>query len=129
MISVDTNLVVRLLTGDDEPQYRQARQVFESEQIFIADTIVQETEWVLRYAYHFSAEDIADAFTRLFGLKNIHLSVPAVIANAVEWHREGMDFSDALHLAQSQQCERLVTFDKRFLTKAKSLGKCPVVVP
>ena len=129
MISVDTNLVVRLLTRDDELQYRKARQVFESEQVFIADTVVQETEWVLRFAYHFSAEDISAAFTRLFGLKSIHLTVPAVISNAIEWHQKGLGFSDALHLAQSQQCERLVTFDKQFVARAKNLAECRVVAP
>ena len=129
MISVDTNLVVRLLTRDHESQYKKARSLFKSEQVFIPDTVIQETEWVLRYAYQFSVGEICDAFTRLFGLRNIRLSNPALIANAIDWHQQGMDFSDALHLAQSQQCEKLYTFDKKFSAKAKALTKCLVVTP
>ena len=129
MISVDTNLVVRLLTRDHEAQYRKARSIFKSQQIFIPDTVILETEWVLRYAYRFSADDICGALTKLFGLSNIRLADPARVANAIGWHRQGMDFSDALHLAQSPQCERLYTFDKEFSAKAKALTNCQVVLP
>ena len=74
--------------------------------------MILETEWVLRYAYDFSAEDICGAFINLSGLKNIHLSNPKFISQAIEWHWQGMDFSDALHIIQGQQYEKLYTFDK-----------------
>jgi len=54
MISVDTNVIVRLLTGDDRPQFKRDRSLFEKESIFITTTVILETEWVLRYAYHFN---------------------------------------------------------------------------
>jgi predicted nucleic-acid-binding protein len=129
MISVDTNLLVRLLTRDHESQYKKARALFKSEQVFIPDTGIQEAEWALRVTYQFSAAEINNAFTLLFGLKNIHLSNPALIAKAIDWHQQGMDFSDALHLAQSQHCERLYTFDKKFLVKTKTLSNCLVSAP
>ena len=53
MISVDTNIVVRLLTQDDEVQYQKSLEIFQSPEIFIADTVILETEWVLRFAYKF----------------------------------------------------------------------------
>ena len=62
MISVDTNVIVRLLTCDDPPQFKRAKSLFEKESIFITTTVILETEWVLRYAYHFEALKIADAF-------------------------------------------------------------------
>jgi len=103
MIAIDTNIIIRFLTHDNERQYKKAFSVFNSQEIFIPDTVILETEWVLRYAYSFSPEDICRAFTNLFGLKNIHLSNPTFIVQAIEWHKQGMDFSDALHLTQCQQ--------------------------
>lgn len=128
MISVDTNIIIRLLTHDDEQQYKKSFLIFNSQEIFIPDTVILETEWVLRYAYNFSPEEICGALTKLFGLKNIHLSNPAFIAQAIEWHKQGMDFSDALHLAHCQQYEKLYTFDKKFSSKAKGLTNCLVVL-
>lgn len=129
MIAIDTNIIIRFLTHDNERQYKKAFSVFNSQEIFIPDTVILETEWVLRYAYSFSPEDICRAFTNLFGLKNIHLSNPTFIVQAIEWHKQGMDFSDALHLTQCQQYEKLYTFDKSFSSKSKNLTPCSVISP
>ena len=126
MIAADTNVIVRLLTHDDERQYKRALSLFSSQLVFIPDTVIQETEWVLRYAYEFSAEEICRALSGLCGLINVRLSDPTRIAQAIEWHKQGLDFSDALHLAQSQKCEKLYTFDKSFFAKANNLGSCLV---
>ncbi|MFK5986347.1 MAG: PIN domain-containing protein [Pseudomonadota bacterium] len=82
MISVDTNIIIRFLTHDDNLQYKKAFSIFNSYEIYIPDTVILETERVLRYAYDFSPEDIYNAFISLFGLKNIHLSNPGFIALA-----------------------------------------------
>ena len=129
MICVDTNIIIRFLTHDDEQQYNKAFSIFNSYEVFISDTVVLETEWVLRYAYKFSVDDICYALLNLFGLNNVHLSNPSLIAQAIEWHKQGLDFSDAMHLAQCQQYEKLYTFDKSFSSKAKNLTNCQVVSP
>ena len=126
MIAVDTNVIVRLLTHDDERQYKRALSLFSSQLVFIPETVIQETEWVLRHAYEFSAAEICRALSGLFGLINVRLSDPTRIAQAIEWHKQGLDFSDALHLAQSQRCEKLYTFDKSFSARANNLGSCLV---
>ena len=43
MISVDTNVIVRLLTGDNQPQFKRAMSLFEKESIFISTTVILET--------------------------------------------------------------------------------------
>jgi len=129
MIAVDTNIIVRFLTHDDDQQYQKAFTIFNSQQVFIPDTVILETEWVLRYAYRFPPKNICDAFTGLFGLKNTHLANPIFIAQAIEWHQQGLEFSDAMHLAQCQQYQTLYTFDKSFSHKAKDLTTCVVSLP
>lgn len=129
MTAIDTNIIVRLLTGDDASQCRQARRIFENHEVFIPDTVILETEWVLRFAYKFEPADINGAFTKLLGLPNVRVLRPDSISKAIEWHRQGLDFADALHLAASQNQTRFLTFDAKLVRKSKGLSKCPVKSP
>ena len=129
MISVDTNVIVRLLTGDDQPQFRKAKSLFEKESIFITTTVILETQWVLRYAYHFKPLQIADAFQSLFGLVNVRLEEPHIVADAIKWHKKDLDFADALHISKSQNSRSFATFDKKLIKKAGKLANIPISEP
>lgn len=129
MVAVDTNVIVRFLTQDDAQQYRKAFVIFNTQEVFISNTVVLETEWVLRFAYKYSQQDICDALINLFGLSNVHLADESAVTQAIQWHKSGLDFADALHLTQCAQSEKLYTFDKRFISKAKDLISCPVIKP
>ena len=49
MVGLDTNVLVRYLTRDDESQWQQAKEVIESGQLcFIANIVLCELVWVLR---------------------------------------------------------------------------------
>jgi len=52
-----------------------------------------------------------------------------LMAQVLAWHENGMDFADALHLAQSQNCSAIYTFDTKFINTAKGLTKCEVQLP
>jgi predicted nucleic-acid-binding protein len=122
MIAVDANVVVRLLVGDDPEQAALARRLFESGPIFIPDTVVLETAWVLAFSYGLTSETIAAGLQRLFGLPNIHLRDAAEMALALGWHDHGLDFADALHLAQAARCTSMMTFDRRFAARGQEIG-------
>lgn len=129
MIAIDTNIIVRLLVNDDADQYKKAYSLFDQHEVFIADTVVLETEWVLRFAYDFKSDQIADALTKLLGLPNVFVNHPTIAAQAVTWHTQGLDFSDAFHLANSQQCKAFYTFDKKMINRANSIESCVVLNP
>ncbi len=129
MIAIDTNVLVRLLIADNPVQYKASVKLFSTEQIFIPDTVILETEWVLRAAYDFEPAQICDAFKRIFGLENVALNDDQRIAQAIAWHEMGLDFADALHLACSHNQESLKTFDNDFIKRAKSLTACVVEKP
>lgn len=129
MIAIDTNVLVRLLTSDNPIQFKASQKLFEVEEIFIPDTVVLETEWVLRAAYDLDVESICGALRQVFGLKNVHLSNAQLIAQAIAWHEAGLDFADAFHLALSRDHEALKTFDADFIKRAKSLSECCVEKP
>lgn len=121
MISIDTNVLVRLLTGDDKAQAAKAKRLFAREHIYITKTATLEAEWVLRYAYEFNTDAIADAFTKMLGQQNVTVEETQHVARATVLLRNGMDFADALHLACSQNYA-FVTFDKKLKAKAANAG-------
>ncbi len=62
MIGVDTNILVRYLTKDDEKQWKQAAEIIEAgEQCFVANIVLCELAWVLRRnPDQFSREQISN---------------------------------------------------------------------
>ena len=129
MVAVDTTVVVRLLTRDDEAQFQKATALFGKQDIFIPETVILETEWVLRYAYKFEPAPICDALAKTLGLTNVKTQRPETVAQAIALTRQGLDFADALHLASSHECAQFATFDTAFIKQAKGLTKCRVKKP
>ncbi len=130
MIAVDTNVVVRLLVADDPAQHAASARLLKEHDVFVPDTVVLETEWVLRFAYRFEPAQVVRGLRGLFGLPNVHLAQAAPVAQALRWHEEQqLDFADALHLAQCQHLSALKTFDRKFIQRAAALGTCQVEAP
>jgi predicted nucleic-acid-binding protein len=122
VIAVDTNVLVRLLVADNIAQFRVSQKLFEVEQIYVPDSVVLETEWVLRAAYELSSTQICGALRGLFGLPNVHLRNDRQISQIIVWYESGLDFADAFHLALSAEQSSLKTFDIDFIKRAKKLG-------
>ena len=129
MAAIDTNVLVRFVTGDDPVQLKASQMLFASENIFIPHTVVLETAWVLRAAFNVDRPTICDVFRKIFGLKNVTVEHPQRVAQAIDWHEAGLDFADALHLALSQDHDSLKTFDKAFIKGAKGVTACRVALP
>ena len=129
MIAIDTNILVRLFTRDDEEQFQKSKNLFERHKVFIPDTVILEAEWVLRFAYDFDRSSINEALRKLFGLAQVKLANPQAVASALLWHEQGLDFADAFHLALSQKQPVLKTFDQNFIKKSRKLSNCAVQKP
>ncbi len=121
MVAVDTNVLVRLLTGDHPAQYRASRKLFSSTEIFVPDSVVLETEWVLRAAYDLDPRTVCEALRGVFGLQNVTVANGEAVSRALDWHEAGLDFADALHLALSKEHDVLKTFDAGFIRHARAL--------
>lgn len=129
MIAVDTNIIIRLITKDDQLQYEQSLELFKNQNIFIPDTVILETQWVLRFAYKFKPVEICQSLRKLFGLPNVYLTNGKLILQIIEWHENGLDFADAFHLASSNHCAEFYTFDEKFINKSQYLGNSIVKKP
>lgn len=119
MLAVDTNVIVRYLTDDDGAQSRIARRLIDDNPIRLLPTVLLETEWVLRSVYAFSRERIHAGLTAFIGLRNISIEHPERIASALNWFGQGMDLADAVHLADSVDCEAFATFDRKLAAAAR----------
>ena len=122
MIAIDTNVVVRYLTGDHPTQSAKARALVDKNPVFVPVTVTLESEWVLRSAYGYERVDVAHALRAFAGLPNVTMAQAPVIAAALDLFESGMDFADALHLRLSAECERFVTFDAKFVKTARRTG-------
>ncbi len=122
MLAIDTNLVVRYLTGDHPRQSPRARELIDGEQVFVAIAVALEAEWVLRSAYDYRPADVARALRAFAGLPTVTVEDGASVATALDLAEKGMDFADALHLARSTQCTGFTTFDRKFAKAAKAAG-------
>lgn len=122
MTAVDTNVLVRLLTGDDPAQADSARHLFAAGPIWIAKTVLLETGWVLRSLYGFEEAAICDAFRKLLGLKNVNAEDGPGVAAALALTSQGIEFADALHLSGRPPGTAFVSFDKAFVRRAKRAG-------
>ena len=129
MVAVDTNILVRLLTGDDPVQFQASLGLFAKHEVHIPDTVILETEWVLRHAYEFEPVAICTALRKLCGLSNVRLNNPRPLAQALDWHENGLDFADAFHLALSQHTTAMKTLDDRYIRRARKLTPCVVERP
>ncbi len=129
MIAIDTDILVHLLTDDDQVQARRAADLMESADIYIPKTVMLETEWVLRYTYGIDKDRIMKGFQKLLGLWNAKFEDLPAVALAISWYGYGIDFADALHLASSREAEEFATFDNLFTQKARRISAGNIIVP
>lgn len=127
MVSVDTNVIVRGIVGDDEAQAAAAKRVFESGPVFVATTVLLECEWVLRFTYRMDRERIAKVFAGIATMANVKIEDESCFLEALRLYDAGLDFADAQHLASSRECAEFATFDRAFARRAPQ-GACPVIL-
>ncbi|HLH20474.1 MAG TPA: type II toxin-antitoxin system VapC family toxin [Bryobacteraceae bacterium] len=115
MRAVDTNVLVRLLTGDD-PSQTVAAEEFVREGVWASTVAVVETIWVLKRYYGISSAEQAKAVEMLLQHENLHLEDSEAVAAALDLFRARpkLGFSDCLILALARHAGHLPlgTFDR-----------------
>lgn len=122
MVAIDTNIVVRYLTGDHPEQSARAREIVDGQPVFVPVTVVLETEWVLRSAYGNKPAEVARALRAFGGLSSVMIEDATTVATALDLAERGMNFADALHLSRSEDQKAFLTFDRRFVKAAQAAG-------
>ena len=118
---LDTNFIVRYLTGDPRDMAERAAQVIDSEEILVLSEIVLlETAYVLTKVYKVARPELVDALMTLVQKSNLqlaNLSKPSVL-ESLRLCRDSKrhSFADALIWAQARErgAVRIYSFDGRF---------------
>lgn len=121
MIGVDTNVLVRFLVRDDEPQFQRAlklirREISAGRQVLVSLLVLLETEWVLRSRYSFKKEEIVNVFSGLLEAADIQFEDEPTVEEALfVWKDYGVGFADCLVSARNRRlgCTSTATFDAK----------------
>lgn len=118
MIGLDTNILIRYLTKDNEAQWQQATQIIQSnQQCFIANIVLCEIVWVLRgKPYQFSKDEILATLEAMLQSPTFEFENRSAVYQAIQRTKKGRaDFSDYLIgmiALQAGSCQT-VTFDRK----------------
>ena len=128
MISLDTNLLARLLLQDDAAQHRRVKALFKTNEVFTAPvTVLLELVWVLESSGCDTGQ-VAMGLNGLLNLPNFKPERADAVREALRNYLAGAGFADALHLALSAGAQRFLTFDKAFSRQAKKMTLKPDVL-
>jgi len=120
MIALDTNVLVRFLTQDDDAQFQVAADLIEgcTRDVpgYVCREVMIELVWVLERAYKYSREEIADVLLSIVTASQLSVENAQDIASTVNLYRdEGYDFADLMirQAAQRTESRILKTFDQK----------------
>ncbi|MEM9214403.1 MAG: type II toxin-antitoxin system VapC family toxin [Cyanobacteria bacterium P01_F01_bin.150] len=118
MIGLDTNILVRYLTRDDEQQWQQADQLIQQNQpCFISNIVLCELVWVLRgNNYRFQKVEIISVLEAMLHSAAFAFENRSTADQALQRYKQGKaDFSDYLIGAISKQigCTETASFDRK----------------
>ena len=126
MVGLDTNVLIRYLTQDDEHQAAKATAFIEGTLTqqnlgYINVIVLVETLWVLESCYTVNKTGLINVLKKLVTTKQFLIqNIEVVIQAILTYETHLIDYADALlgHINNFAQCSSTYTFDQ----KAAKLG-------
>lgn len=113
---LDTNILVRHLTGDPPPQARRATALLRgSHELVLTDLVLAELVYVLESFYERPRRDIAELTRALLALHSITVVDHDLLLRSIElYESERIDFAKAYlaALAELSGINRVASFDR-----------------
>lgn len=113
---LDTNVLVRHLTGDPPGQARRATAFLErAEELLLPDLIVAEIVYVLESFYEVERERVADLVRAILGFPAIVIVDQPLLLRALEVYEvDRLDFAEAYLVASAEASgvETIASFDR-----------------
>ncbi len=117
MRAVDTNVLVRLITRDDERQAMAAQRFVEKSGGWVSHIVLTELAWVLDSVYALGRAEIAKAMELLLDQEQVVVQDPDVAIAALSLYRKGggHDFADCLIVEVARKAGHgpVGTFDRK----------------
>jgi predicted nucleic-acid-binding protein len=119
---LDTNVLLRLLLGDDQRQAEVVEKLLqrgflEKKKFFVADLAMAEIVWILEKQQSLTAKVVSQILRSMLDDERIHFENRERLLSALalhEYHR--VDFIDAYQaaLVQEKKLESVVSYDQDF---------------
>jgi predicted nucleic-acid-binding protein len=123
---LDTNILIRHVTGDPPSQARRATAFLrESHELILTDLVVAEMVYVLESFYEVPRNDIARTARSLLALPSIAVGDHDLLLRAVEIYEVfRLDFAEAylVALAELSDVKRVASFDRQ-IDRVKSVER------
>jgi predicted nucleic acid-binding protein len=125
MTLLDTNIILRYLTRDDEAKAQACFELFqrvaeEKETLVTTEVVIAEVTYVLASAknYHLSHEDIRSRLLPILMLRGLHVAQKQVCIRALEIYASSpqLDFEDAFSVAlmERENIQVIYSYDTDF---------------
>lgn len=115
MAAIDTNVLVRLVTRDDLPQYAKAEAFVQKHQpVLVTQLSVLELVWVLMSRYGLDKAKVCQVVQTLLEMVELDVQEPALLEAALKtWKGAKADFADCfiLETVKAASGTPLGTFD------------------
>jgi predicted nucleic-acid-binding protein len=129
MIGLDTNILVRYITHDDDAQTAVVRKLVASLSSdspgYVSLVVLVELIWVLEDCFDFKKKEVEDVVESLQRGREILLERPDLVEQAVRKFKSGnADLADCIieRAAHAAGCEYTLTFDRKALTAGMKLA-------
>jgi predicted nucleic-acid-binding protein len=123
-VSLDTDVLLRLIVGDDEAQQQTAAETLEgAELVAISVQALCEFVWVLDRSYRVARPDISASIRRILDMRNIVANRPTIEAGLAVLDAGG-DFADGVIAFDGQWLggETFVSFDRKAVKLVEGQG-------
>lgn len=123
-ITPDTNVLARVLVGDDAEQSKAAAVTLKkADVVAISISALCELAWVLSRGYKTSAENIAASIRHFINASNVVVNRPSAEAG-LAFLDAGGDFADGViaHEGYWLGAETFVSFDKKAVKLVEASG-------
>ena len=121
MIGIDTNVLVRYITQDDERQSGIATEFIENyctngNKIFVNHLVICELVWVLKKCYQLSKPKIINVIEHILQVSQFSIENAQIIWQALTDYKKGSaDFADYVvsRINTFNNCDETITFDQK----------------
>jgi uncharacterized protein len=118
---IDTNLLVRFLTGDDPVKAGEVKRLLiRAEEgvvrLLIPSVVIAELVWVLQSFYKLDRSEIVPLLNAIVHTRGLEVGDRPVVSEAIRLYRDGtIDFIDAWIVAYARQAgvRSVYTFDRK----------------
>lgn len=120
-VVIDTNLLVRYLTGDDPQKAKSVDNLLSKAErgelkILVPSIVIAELVWVLESFYQMHSTEIAELIEAVLNTPGIEVTEKSIITSTLKLYRtKNIDLIDAwiIEFAKDRGIKTIYTFDRK----------------